>query len=173
MSSKRKNEGVDKLLRELTITRIHISRCIDALETVLDDDGRSNNNDEEGDWKKKFREEFAKAMSERRGRHQERANETRKIKKEPRISDAGQVSEESSVSTPELTHIRKPYDKHLNHIRVGDTIEYVSRGKFSSTHGVVTRFSSDLERVWSLDKERREIMRNTNNVVLKRRKKAR
>lgn len=55
-------------------------------------------------------------------------------------------------------------DRDGNPIYVGDHIIYLTKGKYPSTEGIVSRFSHDLSRVLSLDNCHREIARAPRNV---------
>ena len=55
-------------------------------------------------------------------------------------------------------------DRDGNPIFVGDRITYLTKGKYPSTEGIVSRFSHDLSRVFSLDNCHKEISRAPRNV---------
>ena len=49
-------------------------------------------------------------------------------------------------------------------IEIGSRVEFLTRGKYSSSNGVVTRFSRNGERVFSKDSEGHEIVRAPHNL---------
>ena len=60
-----------------------------------------------------------------------------------------------------------PKDRDGNPIHVGDSIGYLTKVKYPSTEGVVTRFSKNLDRVFSLDNWHKEITQAPRNVRVK------
>ena len=48
-------------------------------------------------------------------------------------------------------------DVYGTHIKVGDKIFFLTKGKFWLTEGIVTRFSRNKERVFAIDSDQREI----------------
>jgi len=59
---------------------------------------------------------------------------------------------------------RRATDRDNNTINIGDTILFLTQGRFRSTQGTVTRFSRNLERVFARDKDGNEVPRSPRNV---------
>ena len=57
-----------------------------------------------------------------------------------------------------------PTDCDGNLIVLGNRVTFLTRGKFSSTEGIATRFSIDNKIIFSLDNNGAEIARQTRNV---------
>ena len=66
-------------------------------------------------------------------------------------------SQRSTATTP-------PEDRFGTPINIGDRVTFLTKGKFKSTEGVVTRFSKNKERVFARDSDQREIPRAPCNV---------
>ena len=59
---------------------------------------------------------------------------------------------------------RRATDRDNNTINIGDTILFLTQGRYRSTQGTVTRFSRNLERVFARDKDGNEVPRSPRNV---------
>ena len=59
---------------------------------------------------------------------------------------------------------RRAIDRDGNIINIFDQVTFLTRGRFRSTQGVVTRFSKNLERVYARDGNGNEIPRAPRNV---------
>ena len=55
-------------------------------------------------------------------------------------------------------------DRNGRQIEIGDTVTFLTRGRYSSTSGIVTRFSRNGERVFARDNSGNEIARAPRNV---------
>ena len=55
-------------------------------------------------------------------------------------------------------------DRDGTPIKIGDRVIFLTKGKFKSTSGTVTRFSRNKERVYATDSNKKEISRAPRNV---------
>ena len=92
------------------------------------------------------------------------------------ISSLEEQERTASESTPSADRVRKGRppkaapetpivrDLYGNTIQVGDTVDFLTKGKVQSFSGTVERFSKNLERVFSRDSEGRVIARAPTNL---------
>ena len=87
----------------------------------------------------------------------------RRIKElETKAHELQTVQVTQGVSSPR--HWTGHRDKHKRKIYIGDTVKYLTSGKYSSTQGVVSGFSKS--RVTSTDDNNNEIPRAPHNLLL-------
>ena len=70
----------------------------------------------------------------------------------------------NEVSSADADATACPLDRDGNKLKVGQEIKFLTRGKFSSTRGTVTRFSRNNIRVFAIDSKEVEVSRAPRNV---------
>ena len=76
-------------------------------------------------------------------------------------------SEHETSSSATASTRKIALDRYDSPIAIGDRVVFLTKGKFPSTEGIVSRFSKNRERVFATDSEGREIPRAPRNVRVK------
>ena len=74
-------------------------------------------------------------------------------------------SSKSAAAVPEIeSEVFRPRDQDGRTISIGDTVFFLTRGRYNSTQGTVTKLSKNHGRVFSIDGKGHEVPRAFRNV---------
>ena len=72
--------------------------------------------------------------------------------------------ENQAQAQPNIQSHHSAVDRDGTPIHVGDRVAFLTKGRFASTHGIITRFSKRNQRVFAEDSNGNEIPRAPRNV---------